>query len=114
MRSVEASPRSTTSAPAVVAPSTKASTSDGEEGRASRPTSTRGAPVNCTKALPTPPATLSSISSGYTPRMSYALKMVSRSAGIEPLSLDVDLAVLDFGASPPPRAEHQHRQTEHA
>jgi len=69
-RSVETSPRSTTSLPARRTPSMNASTSGSDDGRASRPTRTWCAPVNATNALPTNRATDSSIWSGYTPRMS--------------------------------------------
>jgi hypothetical protein len=63
-RSVDASPRSRTSAPACVAPSMNAAASGSEHGRMSRPTSTRSTPANATNALPTRRATDSSSSVG--------------------------------------------------
>ena len=61
---------STTSAPASTAPSMKARDSGTEDGRMSWPTTTVGAPVNRTNALPIRRAIDSSISSGYRPRTS--------------------------------------------
>ena len=63
-RSVEASPTSTTSAPARVAPSMNAWLSGIDDGRMSWPTMTVEAAVNRAKALPIFFATDSSSSSG--------------------------------------------------
>ncbi len=60
-RSVDARPTSTTSAPASVAPSTKAALSGTDDGRMSWPTMTVDAAVNRAKALPIFFATDSSI-----------------------------------------------------
>ncbi len=78
-RSVEASPRSTTSEPREVMPSEMAAARSGDEIRQSRPTTTFGPPANSANAAPILRARSSSRSSGNTPRTSYALKMRSRS-----------------------------------
>jgi hypothetical protein len=62
--SVVASPMCATPVPRDVTPSVNASTSDGDEGRASRPTTIEGAPENSANAAPMRRAASSSNSSG--------------------------------------------------
>jgi hypothetical protein len=69
-RSVEARPTSTTPTPCEFTPSTNAAAMSGEDGRASRPRATRGAPDHRAKAEPMRRATSSFSSSGTTPRTS--------------------------------------------
>ncbi len=67
---MEARPIITTSAPARVAPSAKAWAIPGELGRMSWPTTTVGAPVTSTNAVPVSRASSSSSWSGTVPRTS--------------------------------------------
>src|SRR5215212_2546066 len=83
-RSVEARPRSVTSAPEAVAPSASAAASSGEDNRQSRPIRILEAPLHDANAPPMRRAMSTSSSSGTTPRTSYALKMRSRSGDTSP------------------------------
>src|SRR6266542_2081725 len=82
--SVEASPASTTSAPARQAPTANAAASDGEDSRMSCATTMRLTPSPparsvCTSAAPNASAMVSLSWSGTMPRTSYALTMRLRS-----------------------------------
>src|SRR5579859_565046 len=77
--SVEPSPPDTTPAPCAVAPRANASASGADEARMSCTVTIARAPVILAKPAPTASATVSSSSSGTTPRMSYALKIFAKS-----------------------------------
>ena len=81
-RSLEISPRSTTSAPSEVTPSANAADRAAPDARMSRPIRMRGAPVNRANATPTDRATDASSWSGTMPRMSYALKIAAIAIGL--------------------------------